>query len=523
MCNSVRVRRRHGLIAVLIALCAACGDTPSQHSADRPDGTLRVAMETDARGFDPLQTPVMGLSTLTVADALFDTLLQVAPDGTPGPGLATSIGSSDDGLRWTVSLRAGVRFHDGTPFDASAVSFHFQRLLDPQNKCACKPLLGTISRVYAAGAHEVVFELSAPWATLPVALAEPSAISLIGSPAAHAQPGGFDRAPVGTGPWRLLEWQSDQAIIVVRHENYWDAAAYADAPQRIEFRVLPDQQARLAALRAGDVDLLWTLDADTAVRADVAALRVDTHVGAGARVLVMNTRRPPFDDVRVRRAIAHAADGERWTRTMSQGRVAPTSDPFGPGSAWRCPSTYPAHDPDAASALLAAYAAPVAFDYSHTATPRGQTAGQVFQQFWTDVGMSVRLQPTAQGQLVSDVLRRRFQIGPWRLRDSVDPDIDLYGLFHSSSPFNMTGVSSPELDTLLDAMRRETDRTERQKLLCRIEEVLSDAVPWVFLGPNAYFAISGDRVRRSPGLQGGFLHVRDVRLRQTDPVAAAGA
>ncbi len=516
---AARRRPATPLVAVLlttlaIAACAP-GDAPSPHapaSAADAASVLRVGLEADLQGFDPLQTRLMGVSTLTVADAVFDTLVTVAPDGTVNPRLALSLTASDDLTRWRARLREDVTFHDGEPFDASAVASHFQRLLDPANRCACRPFLGPLAAVTAVGPHEVVFELSAPWAALPAVLGEPSLVSLIGSPAARADAEAFNRTPVGTGPWRFVEWRPGESVRVERFADYWDQPSPAQA-EVIEYRILPDQQGRFAALRAGDVDVIWTLDGADAGRARELGLRVEEREGAGARVLVLNTREPPLDDVRVRRALAHAVDADAYMEAVSEGNVNPARDPFGPGSAFACPSTWPAYDPAAARALLAEHGAPVALRFGHTATPRGRATGQIFQQFWQAVGIDVALVPMEQVELVGSVVRRDYQIGPWRLRDTVDPDADLYGLFHSASPFNVTGLTSPALDALLLSARGATAHAAREAAYCEIERYLSREVPWLFLGRNSYFAIANPDVTGDLSLQGGLLGLRGVTTR----------
>ncbi|MEO0975452.1 MAG: ABC transporter substrate-binding protein, partial [Pseudomonadota bacterium] len=272
---------------------AACSPPPAPEASPSTDQTpsvptrLRIGLEADLQGFDPLQTRLMGVSTLTVADALFDTLIGLSEDGDVVPRLALSLTPSEDLDRWRAQLRPNVIFHDGTPFDAQAVADHFNRLIDPSNRCACRPFLGPLAKVTVEAPLTVVFELSSPWAALPAVLAEPSVVSLIGSPTAVADAGrDFNRAPVGTGPYRFVSWQRGEEVTLERASDYWNSRELGQRPARIEFRILPDQQGRLAALRAGDVDVIWTLDGASAQRADTLGLRVTRRRGAGARLLV---------------------------------------------------------------------------------------------------------------------------------------------------------------------------------------------------------------------------------------------
>ncbi|MEO0421908.1 MAG: ABC transporter substrate-binding protein [Pseudomonadota bacterium] len=510
-----------GAILITFTGLSACSPAPTTDIDDVGAGptqdtdvpsTLRIGLEADLQGFDPLRTRLMGVSTLTVADAVFDTLITLDESGAIQPQLALSLEPAPDLRTWTMILREGVRFHDGTALDAAAVAHHFTRLIDPANRCACRPFLGPLQEVVVVSEYKLRFELSSPWAALPAVLGEPSVVSLIGSPASHEDGESFNRSPVGTGPYRFSQWRDGEAVVLERFDQYW-AAQPDDAiarPATIEYRILPDQQGRLAALRAGDVDLIWTLDGSSAARAEVLGLRVVRRRGAGARLLVLNTRQAPFDDVRVRRALAHASDSAAYVAAVSEDGVLAAEDPFGPGSPFRCDAHWPAFDPEQAKRLLADYGEPVTVTFGHTATPRGQAAGQIFQQFWQAVGIDVTLQPTEQVQLVTSVFRRRFQVGPWRLRDSVDPDPDLYGLFHSASPFNVTGVASAELDELLAAARSTVDGAQRQEAYCALERYLADQVPYLYLGENTYFAIARADLAGALSLRGGLLSVRGI-------------
>ncbi|MEM9386825.1 MAG: ABC transporter substrate-binding protein [Pseudomonadota bacterium] len=507
---------------LVIAVLGLAGCSPAP-PANAPGGgepaaaasvpaTLRIGLEADLQGFDPLRTRLMGVSTLTVADAVFDTLITLDERGAIQPRLALSLEPSADLRVWSLVLRQGVTFHDGSALDSAAVANHFRRLIDPANRCACRPFLGPLREVVVSGQYELRFELSSPWAALPAVLGEPSVVSLIGSPAALGDGETFNRAPVGTGPYRFTEWRDGEVVTLTRNDQYW--ATKGDEidlrPGTLEYRILPDQQGRLAALRAGDVDVIWTLDGSSAARAEALGLRVQRRRGAGARLLVLNTREAPFDDVRVRRALAHASDSAAYVAAVSEDGVLAADDPYGPGSPFHCDSHWPEHDPAKAKSLLAEYGAPVAVTFGHTATPRGQAAGQIFQQFWQAVGVEVTLQPMEQVQLVASVFRRRFQVGPWRLRDSVDPDPDLYGLFHSTSPFNVTGLASAQLDGLLTSARNTIDPTQRGEAYCALERYLANQVPYLYLAENTYFAIARADLAGELSLRGGLLSLRGI-------------
>jgi len=476
-------------------------------SAQTRGGELRVGVESDFRGFDPIQARFMGISTLTAAVTLYDTLIAFADDGRIVPRLALSLSASADGKTWTAKLRPGVRFHDGTPFNAAAVAEHFKRILDPANRCPCRFFIAPIARVEAVDEHTALFHLKHPWAALPVILGEPSVVSLLGSPTAIAEQGAaYHRNPVGTGPFVFKEWRSGDRLVVERNEDYWDRGVpYLD---KVTFRILPDQQARLASVIANDVDIIWILPGQAVLQAqNNTRVVVRRQVGSGARLLVLNTRVKPLDDVRVRRALAHALDMDAFVKAIYQDQAPKAVDPFGPTSRFACQDIgTPAYDPAKAKALLAEYGQPVKLEFIHTPTPRGRQTAQVFQQFWRSVGVEVQLTPLEQVQLLQRVLRGDYQIGPWRLRDSRDPDPDLFGLFFSESPFNVAGFRQPEVDQLIMTGRQATDHAEREQAYCALARLLHREVPVLFNTQNTYFAVSRPPVR-GMALEGGFINV----------------
>jgi len=475
--------------------------------------TLTVALESDVKGFDPLQARVMGIATLTVASALYDTLIDLGDEGVIGPRLAESLQESEDGKTWTATLRDDVKFHDGTAFDAEAVAFHFNRLLDPENKCPCRRLIGPIERVEATDSVTVVFHLKYPWAALPAVLAEPSVVSLVGSPTAiGADAKSYHRNPVGTGPYMFAKATPGVSVVLTRNPNYW--GNLESNIDRIEFRVLPDQDSRLAAVRAGDVDVASTVDGRSAKRAvHTGGVEVTRYEGAGARMLILNSRKPPLDDRRVRQALAHALDMALIVSSSSADEVAAATDPFGPAADISCQAVANrAYDPRRARELLAEHQGPVSLTFLHTATPRGREMGQIVQQYWGEIGVDVTLEPVAQAELLQRVLKRDFEVSAWRFRDSRDPDPDVFGLLHTRSPLNVTGYGGVETDALIMKGRTSSDHSVRQQAYCALARRLSVDVPLILTSRNTYFALTAARVHGRPVLRGGFLNVRGLRL-----------
>ncbi|MCL2428024.1 MAG: ABC transporter substrate-binding protein, partial [Alphaproteobacteria bacterium] len=191
--------------------------------AQKPGGTLTVGLEVDIPGFDPLKVGVFDTAALSAAALIFDTLTARDETGAAQPRLAQSWSASEDYKTWTFKLRPGVRFQDGTPFNAEAVAWNYARQKDPANHCRCAFYIQGINSVEAVGDLTVVFHLRDPAADLPSLLALPSSNSVIQSPTAIQKLGDdYSRNPVGTGPFVVKSWTAGDRMVLERNPDYWD-------------------------------------------------------------------------------------------------------------------------------------------------------------------------------------------------------------------------------------------------------------------------------------------------------------
>ena len=224
--------------------------------AQKQGGSISVGLELDIAGFDPLKVGVFDTSANMAAALLFDTLTSLDDKGNAQPKLALSWSHSDDYKRWTFKLRPGVKFHDGTAFDAKALKFNFDRQKDPKNKCRCAFYIANIKELEAADELTAVYTLTDPAVKFPEIMTIPSVNNVVQSPAAiQAKGDDYNRNPVGTGPFVLKSWTAGDRMVLERNPNYWhQGRPYLD---RVVMRPLPDAQARFASLEAGESDLIW--------------------------------------------------------------------------------------------------------------------------------------------------------------------------------------------------------------------------------------------------------------------------
>ena len=250
--KSVTIYVLLSLLGALLFAFSAYGQTPKQ------GGTLVWGRGGDSVGLDPSHED--DGESFKVAENIFDTLVQFKPASTEiEPGLATSWEIADDGLTYTFNLRQGVSFHDGTPFNAAAVVFSIERQFVPNHPFASvggpykywgyMGMSDIVKTVRAINDSTVQFQLKKPEAPFLANLA--MNFSVIVSPAAIKKHGDqFGRNPVGTGPFKFVEWIPDDRIVLEANREYWGGKPFLD---RVIFRSIPDNTARLLARRAGEV------------------------------------------------------------------------------------------------------------------------------------------------------------------------------------------------------------------------------------------------------------------------------
>src|SRR5436190_19312880 len=288
-------------IVKLVALAASAAVLAvGPAMAQKKGGTLTVGLELDIPGFDGLKVGVYDTAANIAASLILETLVRLDDSGKPAPGLAVSWTHSDDFRTWTFKLRQGVKFHDGTPFNAQAVAWTFARLKDPKNNCRCAFYLANILKVEATDDSTLVYSLKDPSVDFPAILTRPTESNTVHSPAAiQAKGDDYNRNPVGTGPFVLKSFTAGDRLVVERNPDYWDKGKpYLD---RVVLRPLPDSQSRFASLKSGETDLVWAdeYEADNIQRAQKdPTLQVLSYGGSGATVALFNTKVEPLDDVR---------------------------------------------------------------------------------------------------------------------------------------------------------------------------------------------------------------------------------
>src|SRR5262245_41454319 len=311
------------LLAALLALALpASAQTPVR------GGTLRIGWIPAAKTLDPHLS--VEFSERYVCYLVFNTLVGLDRSFNVVPELARAWQVSPDGKRVTFQLQRGVTFHDGTDFTAAAATWNIERILDPQTKSPQRaPLEPAIASVAVVDPYTVAIDLKKPFAPLLAALAERP--GFIVSPAAVQKLGqDFGQHPVGTGPFRFVEWVRDAQVTLERFPDYWDKGKpYLD---RVVYRVVPDPTVRLTMVRTGELDIATDVDAkDIPNLRNEAALRV-SEMKPAARWTALQWRvdEPPFNNKALRQAIALAIDRNELRDVLLRGFGDAARRPVGP-------------------------------------------------------------------------------------------------------------------------------------------------------------------------------------------------
>lgn len=485
------------LVATLVAMVAAACDRPGIAQRGRDPGSLVVAHAADIQALD--LAIVTDNESIEVCGLMFEGLVRWKPGTTDIlPGLATSWQPSPDGKRWTFQLRPGVTFHDGTPFDAAAVKFSFERLLDPAHPYYLKEgdhwrsLLRDVVEVVPLAPTIVEIRVARPYAPL---LGDLAMYPMV-SPKAVAKHGKeFKLNPVGTGPFQFESWTPGDSVVVRRYGGYWGPPAIL---QRVVFRVVVDARQRLVNLESGSVDLATAILPNEQPFVDLHPDLVLHHApGNNVSYLAFNMQHPPFDDVRVRRAVAYAINKEPIVKLAFQGRAVPADGPLPPTQwGYHLPKARYAFDQARAKALLAEATADRKFDPLRRYTLRAMSTPRPYLPSPEHVARFLQASLEQIGirtELVLEpylVHRTAIQAGEHDLAlfgwvgDTGDPDNFLYVLFHSSNANppgarNVAFYRDPDVDRMLVEAQGAIDEATRTERYHAIQDKLAEDAPWV--------------------------------------------
>lgn len=444
--------------------------------AARPADEVVVVQGAEPTGLD--NTLERGILVLSPARHVLDPLVHWADDMSLVPWLAKSW-RAIDGTTWEFKLRDDVKFHDGTPLTSEDVAFTFNRMLDPKTKSRIRPMFSAIREVRATDPTTARFFLKQPFSSLVSHLP----ILPILSKAAFQKMGEakYIAAPVGSGPYRFVQWQKGVRIVFEANPTYWRGAPKI---KRVVFRAMPEDATRVAALQSGEADLIMNVP-PTFVGAlkSMPGVQVRTARSLRTQFLVINHKRKPLDNLRVRQALNYAVGADAIIQAVLGGNAYRSGGPIGPAVWGHNPKLKPfPYDPDRAKALLreagVAPGTPLTLVATSGRYLMDREVAQAIGGNLEKVGFKVNLQ-ILEYEAVLSLMR-----GPEEKRATLDlvmfgnANMTADAYYNFSGNFLSLGGAPygghPEVDRLIDLGTREADRAKQGTLYQEAVRVLME-------------------------------------------------
>jgi peptide/nickel transport system substrate-binding protein len=491
---------------------------PEPYEPPQPGGKLVVAVPADVNGWNPNINQWTDGGTL-MGPTMLEPLVTVNADGEAEPVLAESWSSNVTYNEWTIKLRDGVRFHNGQPFDAAAAKRSMEAYFETGlSSVALKTLY---DRVEVVDRRTILVRLKTEWAQYPSSLATAFMVA----------PEMLDREdkgtvfPIGTGPFKFVDWQINKALKVAKWNGYWRKNAKgAPLPHlnEIEFRPIVADDDRQRALLSGDVDMILTSAPATARSLEDGHTVLRDYTSERTMLLLNTDESPknapnPFTNVHARRALAHATDSADLARYIGEG-VQVTTQMYRPASRWGLPpqeTDYPAFDPEAAKREIELYKkdtgrTQLKFTLKTVAEPRLMSVLQRAQAQWKKVGIDSTIDAMEQVKFSILVPLGEYQAGYYRGFGFSNPDQNHWFLTSANikvgePPFqlslNFTQYKSPTRDRNLKIQRESTEFTVRKAAINAIDKETNKQALHIWLFDTPWAIVAQQRVKGLDGFR----------------------
>jgi len=481
--------RRVAYLVALAVVAAACGggDASGDSSAGggaenegtpTAGGRLVYGLEAETTDGWCLPESQLAVSGIMVAGTIYDTLTRPNAEGGYDPWLAESVEPNDDYSVWTIGLREGVTFHDGSELTAEVVKNNLDAYRGEYP--ARHPLLTTfifdnIESVEVVDPLNVSVTMREPWVAFDAYLFGGGRNGML----AQEQLDDTESCAedlVGTGPFVLKEWIPNQRLVAERNPDYW--ATDADGNQlpyldEIEFRPIVEVTQRINALQTGEIDAMHTSNPESVAelrrQAEADEVDVTESVDFGEVAYTMlNSSKAPFDSILARQAVAHAVDFEEYNAIRGRDILTHANGPFAPGNVGNLDDTgFPTFDLEKAEDLVAQYedetGEPLRFSYTTTQVEADVATAQLLKEQWEAAGMEVEIVTVDQSTQIDTAISGDFQAIDWQNHPGGDPDRE-YVWWQSTYPTNFGRIHDEEIDRLLAEGRVTADAGERQRI-----------------------------------------------------------
>ena len=487
------------IIALAMGLSLAMA-LPAKSSSDKPKrgGTLTMAIRKDIALTNPL---VSTRSTdQSIRELMFEPLLGVDLQGRIQPNLAKSWEVSNNGKLYTFHLRSGVKFHDGREMTADDVKFAMNYTMNPKTGAYGFAKLSLVKRVDAAGKYTLKVYLKETSPAFLSSLISIQAFSVVPKGSLEVGVDKMTKFPPGTGPFKFVEWKPKQRIVFERFDKYWGQKAFVD---RLILRPIRDGTVRFTALRAGDVDIVERTPYEWVKRLVERGIKGIGYVEAshaGFRRIVFNVASPPFNNEKLRQAIAHAVNKQEIMQAAFFGFGEPADQKYPGDHLWYIKGlSPPAYAPEKAKSLLkdAGYQGElIELMLGQDATL--EAAATMLQAQLRKVGMKIRLDVADHGSYTARTRRGDFA---FKISGAnYDPDPSLTYDYWCQTDIkkrrsNASGYCDKEMEALLKTAQTEVDSEKRRRLYRKVVSKLQQDVPDLYIGFVPRFFTFGSYVK----------------------------
>ena len=494
------------LIVALLLAVTGCSTGERVDLGDAASSNLVAAIAGEPDQLDPHKTSAY--FSFEVLENVFDTLVEPDADLEMRPALAESWEVSPDQRVWTFHLRRGVTFHDGSPFTADDVVYSYRRIIDEELTNVDK--FNAVTDVTTVDPATVRIIVDKPTPNLLTNLGGFKGMAIVSR--ANVESGRIATHPVGTGPFSFAGAISGDSITLRANPSFWGGPPGISG---VTFRFISQPSTALSALQAGEID--WT---DSVPPQRVSQLRDDESLRLAVTpsndywYLALNEARAPWNDVRVRQAIAYSIDRGAIVAATSYGTAAENQLAIPEGNPWYTPYDRYSEDLNKARSLLAeANAEPDRLDMLVTSDyPETVTAAQIIADNLAPLGITVGIRTVDFATWLDEQNNGNFDMLMMGWLGNIDPDDFYYAQHHTNGTSNAQKFSDPEVDRLLDAGRVETDRDARREVYAKAATRIADEVSYIYLyNPSVIQAwtpdLSGYEARRD-----GAVRFRDAVL-----------
>ena len=488
-------RRLSPLTAIPRLLVAIVAAAPQAMAAAHT--TVTVATSAEPAVMDPHKATERFTSIFLTN--IYDSLISRSDTLEISPNLAESW-EQIDADTWQFKLREGVTFHNGEPFNAESVKFTLERFIDEEFGSTQRTHVRTITGVDIVDEYTVNVNTDGPDAMLLARMSELFGVMLPPQYIAEVGDEGFNEHPIGTGPWKFVEWVKNERIVLEAFDDYWQGRPEVD---RLVLRPISEPASRIASLVAGEVDLIdavpYVLIPQLESYDDIDVMPVGT-----ARVffIILDVTQPPFDDVRVRQALNYALDVESIIAGVARGQAQPVATVIVPGTTGYDASIEPyPYDPERARELLA-----------EAGYPDGVTVG--FDSFTGSIADHATLAEAIAGQISEAGFNTELTIydnsvfGPMRANLDTAP---MYAYSYGNWALDVAAITaslnqghtgyyykSEEVDALIDQANQATDTAERNAILSEIQQIFKDDAPYAYLYRHTAVYAKSDALNFTP-------------------------